>query len=382
MTDTSSRLLSWIKAKTDQGTLIMYDMVLYDEEYRGENEEPYTFIGMPAPCARNPHRQMIAAHVRLQTARDFVNLCESGEISATCTDDPLTAVICMHRVPADHPVIMDANKFINQTKDGYVIMELHKGVHPDGVRWYNAGDNAAENTCRSADVHKMVDIAISPTSYEDWIVIWTHQSCCEHRQTCALRQHRLQAPHLPQMQQMWEWHLSLLHNQNLCKWQLLTELISCHRRLLAPRILWFNESRDRAELLKGCLTPQKSSYPSLRLVDYFVVQYARQVQIMVPGEGGVGVDLWTFYRRMLSAVGKKVFDIFRRKHQLKLIITGEQVDATVGQITFLQWYLRCNLHIYLAENMDTVKQHMKDSETALKEKKLNSTAHKKTRTAS
>ncbi|KAG5187481.1 hypothetical protein JKP88DRAFT_243981 [Tribonema minus] len=164
--------------------------------------------------------------------------------------------------------------------------------------------------------------------------------------------------------------------------QVTTELNSCHRRLLAPRILWFNESRERAELLKGCLTPQKSSYPSLRLVDYFVVQYARVVQIMVPGEGGVGVDLWTCYRRMLSAIGKRVFDIFRRKHQLKLMITGEQVDATVGQITFLQWYLRCNLHQYLAENMETVKQHMKDSETALREKKLNLAAHKKTRTAS
>jgi hypothetical protein len=155
-----------------------------------------------------------------------------------------------------------------------------------------------------------------------------------------------------------------------------------HNRLIAPRLLWFNENRERAELLRGSLTPSKSSFPSLRLVDHLVVQYARHIQIMVTGEAGVGVDLWNFYRRMLSAMGKKHFDIFRRKHPVKLRILGEPIQATIGQITFLQWYFRCGLHEYMKEHEAEIKQHMKASELALKLRKQEDTHSKKTRTAS
>jgi hypothetical protein len=113
-------------------------------------------------------------------------------------------------------------------------------------------------------------------------------------------------------------------------------LTQFHARLLTSRLDWFNADVARAHLLREFLTPLRSGAPSLRLVDHLVVQYAREQTIAVPGEAGVPIDLWSFYRRMLSSIGKKYFDVFKRRYPLDLCIDGVDVVATIGQVIFFQ----------------------------------------------
>jgi hypothetical protein len=93
----------------------------------------------------------------------------------------------------------------------------------------------------------------------------------------------------------------------------LTRIDAFHMQLIRPRIDWFNDKKERAQALLDSLVPAKGDAPSLRLIDHLVVQYARENSIMIQGDSDTDVpfDLWSSYRRKLSSIGKKFFDVFK-----------------------------------------------------------------------
>jgi len=81
-----------------------------------------------------------------------------------------------------------------------------------------------------------------------------------------------------------------------------TELEPFHQKLLAPSLQFFNQHQDKTSVLASILV---QGSPSLRVVDYLVVQYAKARPILVGAQGTVPSDLWLQYRQMLSATGKR-----------------------------------------------------------------------------
>jgi hypothetical protein len=161
--------------------------------------------------------------------------------------------------------------------------------------------------------------------------------------------------------------------------QIVSALSKFDKRLISPRLTWFNARPERAQSLLRSLTPTKSGAAPLRIVDHMVSKYSRESSIMIPGENGVPVELWNFYRRTLSSVGKNYFDVFKRRHAVKLTVCGTPISTTVGQVVFFQWFHQYELDRVLSQNLDDVKEHMKRAEAVLKHRKAVSDTKTRTR---
>ena len=72
-----------------------------------------------------------------------------------------------------------------------------------------------------------------------------------------------------------------------------------------------------------------------------------------------------------------LFNLFlQRKYHVTLHILGQRVQATLGQIVFMQWYVRCKLPAYMAEHIDAVRAHMRKLEAEFKVKKAEAVSGK------
>jgi hypothetical protein len=164
--------------------------------------------------------------------------------------------------------------------------------------------------------------------------------------------------------------------------EILSELGEFAKHLVEPNIDWFNADKSRVEDLADMLLPHRNGV-SLRLADHLVVQYAREHVIMVDSEIDNSVppcDLWLDYRRTLSGTGKKYFDVFKRKNAIRIKVFDTTIETTIGQIVFLSWYGKRNLHGYMREHETAIRQHMKHIEKTSRDNLKN--GKRKTRSAS
>jgi hypothetical protein len=136
------------------------------------------------------------------------------------------------------------------------------------------------------------------------------------------------------------------------------------QHMLRQSVIWFNAQRSRAEQLADILLPGRGG-TSLRLIDHLVVQFSRDNTVLVSTEESsddVPLDLWHDYRRTLNGTGKRYFDIFKRKHSIRAVLLGKEIDTTVGQLIFLSWYAQRGLNEYMHEHEKEIRQHMQRCE--------------------
>ncbi|CAM9786127.1 unnamed protein product [Chrysoparadoxa australica] len=145
--------------------------------------------------------------------------------------------------------------------------------------------------------------------------------------------------------------------------EVLTPLSREHYCVLLPILNWYNQDPARVTCFSDALFRNRG--PSLRLIDYLVVSYSRHHRVMVTGQSSLPTDLWDEYRRALGTYGKKLFDVFKRKHYISIRLHGRQeiYEATIGQLTFFQWYQQLGLDKYMEESGSRVREHMKASES-------------------
>jgi hypothetical protein len=99
---------------------------------------------------------------------------------------------------------------------------------------------------------------------------------------------------------------------------------------------------------------------SLRLVDWFVTNYAKKFNTSFVTKSGKHVIVYLSYKSHLKAYSKKMFDPFCRSKRIKFM----DFDTTVGQLNFFEWAITDDILDYLETNHDQVHQ---DMETRLKE---------------
>jgi hypothetical protein len=109
---------------------------------------------------------------------------------------------------------------------------------------------------------------------------------------------------------------------------------------------------------------QGTSPVSLRLVDYFVTNYAKKMNTSFPA-GGRPFLIYFNYKRELNAYSKRLFDPFCRRERIMFQARGvEPFVTTVGQLNFFRWFIEKNILEYVAENRETIEH---DMNTTLKE---------------
>jgi hypothetical protein len=103
---------------------------------------------------------------------------------------------------------------------------------------------------------------------------------------------------------------------------------------------------------------QGSSAVSLRLVDYFVTNYAKKTNAAFV-LGGKHFLVYFNYKRELNAYSKRLFDPFCRRERIMFQARGmEPFVTTVGQLNFFRWFIEKNILEYVMENHATIETDM------------------------
>ena len=97
---------------------------------------------------------------------------------------------------------------------------------------------------------------------------------------------------------------------------------------------------------------------SLRLVDYFVTNFAKKMNTSFTS-GGRHFLVYFHYKRELNAYSKRLFDPFCRRERIMFQARGvEPFVTTVGQLNFFRWFLEKNILEYVLEHRDTIETDM------------------------
>jgi len=130
--------------------------------------------------------------------------------------------------------------------------------------------------------------------------------------------------------------------------------------LLNPLSSFFNVQSNVAKMLPII---QGKARISLRLLDWFVTNYAKKYNIVL--ENPDRFIVYSSYRAQLKAYCKKKFDPFCRRERIKFTAGQTEITTTVGQLNFFKWAIENKVIDYIILNLDTIEQDMKNStETA------------------
>lgn len=97
---------------------------------------------------------------------------------------------------------------------------------------------------------------------------------------------------------------------------------------------------------------------SLRMIDWFVTNYAKEYGVSYEREGRT-VVVFLEYKSHLKAYSKRMFDPFCRwKH-----IPFRGMDTTVGQLNFFEWVLEDGILDYMDAHYDEIHADMEARST-------------------
>lgn len=103
---------------------------------------------------------------------------------------------------------------------------------------------------------------------------------------------------------------------------------------------------------------QGTSEISLRLIDYFVTNYAKKMNTSFP-QSGRHFLVYFNYKRELNAYSKRLFDPFCRRERIMFQARGvEPFVTTVGQLNFFRWFLEKEILEYIIDNREAIEKDM------------------------
>jgi hypothetical protein len=151
-------------------------------------------------------------------------------------------------------------------------------------------------------------------------------------------------------------------------------------------ISWLQEFYTEPGNLEKLLPILQGSSPiSLRLVDYFVTNYAKKfnTSYMLSGRHFL---VYFNYKRELNAYSKRLFDPFCRRERIMFQARGiEAFVTTVGQLNFFRWFIEKGIYEFVSSNREdiekdmnsTLKQHYSRSNTTASTKRTVETTTEK-----
>jgi hypothetical protein len=105
---------------------------------------------------------------------------------------------------------------------------------------------------------------------------------------------------------------------------------------------------------------------SLRLIDWFVTNYAKKNNIILTHHRDNNIihfNVYLSYRSQLKAYSKQQFDPFRRRERILFFYErSKSVETTIGQLNFFRWVLQNELLEYIGEHSKAIEQDMLDQQ--------------------
>jgi len=126
--------------------------------------------------------------------------------------------------------------------------------------------------------------------------------------------------------------------------------------ILKTSLLRFFENKENIDRFLPIIN--RTSPVSLRLLDYFCVNYSRSTQVVYMIMDKY-FDVHSSYKNQLKTFSKKRFDPFRRNSRLTFRYENERFDTTIGQLCFFKWCLTHKVLDYVEKNIAAISEDMK-----------------------
>jgi len=127
-------------------------------------------------------------------------------------------------------------------------------------------------------------------------------------------------------------------------------------------VLWLQEFYTIPGNLEKLLSIlQGNSEISLRLVDYFVTNYAKKMNTSFTKENRHFLVYFN-YKRELNAYSKRLFDPFCRRERIQFEARGQTpFVTTVGQLNFFRWFIEKEIYDYVLTNRESIEKDMNNT---------------------
>jgi hypothetical protein len=145
--------------------------------------------------------------------------------------------------------------------------------------------------------------------------------------------------------------------------------VQCRQDQVVSWLQVFYTAPGNLEKLTSIL--QGTSPMSLRLIDYFVTNFAKKTNASFMFKDNHFLVHYN-YKRELNAYSKRLFDPFCRRE--RIMFEARDMPAfvtTVGQLNFFRWFIEKEIYEYLLENREAIES---DMNSTLKEHYSRSTA--------
>lgn len=138
-------------------------------------------------------------------------------------------------------------------------------------------------------------------------------------------------------------------------------------------LLQFFKQKNNARLLRSIINQENNI--SLRLIDWFVTNYAKKNNIYYYiKDDNTKEDILFFvyiqYKNKLKNNSKKKFDPFRRGKRINIIdFDNVTIQTTIGQLNFFKWAIENGIINYIAKHFNEIEEDMNQCCSILYSKK-------------
>jgi len=127
--------------------------------------------------------------------------------------------------------------------------------------------------------------------------------------------------------------------------------------LLLKSLLDFYKSPENLKKMVAIINGE--SKISLRIVDWFVTNYAKKYYTVYEMGGTDRFKVYNDYKLKLKAYAKRRFDPFCRWERISIPCDNDNfMETTIGQLNFFKWAIENNILQYIEENYQTIETDM------------------------
>ena len=148
--------------------------------------------------------------------------------------------------------------------------------------------------------------------------------------------------------------------------------------LLLENLLKFYRENNRLDTMLGIINGE--SKISLRIVDWFATNYAKQRFTVYTLTNGERFKVYNDYKLKLRAYSKKRFDPFCRWDRIIIPYKdNNSIQTTIGQLNFFKWALENEVIDYIEKNYSDIEKDMNSRNSTSKRRSINITKTRKKR---
>ena len=127
--------------------------------------------------------------------------------------------------------------------------------------------------------------------------------------------------------------------------------------LLLKNLKEFYSKNDRIDMMLRVINGD--SKISLRIVDWFVTNYAKEKYIVYELADEKRIKVYDSYKLNLRAYSKKRFDPFCRWDRITIPYKEDtHIQTTIGQLNFFKWAIENKIIEYIDENYESIEKDM------------------------